>query len=173
MRNSKDESALHKVYRYYIRGDYHCDVCPYSWEERNYEGDADAGCWRFGELRDTCRHIRNPISRMIVNKNQNEYEGQWDGWIEYGEQYELCEKLYRNISEEIKEGSYVPDKLREFVEKNDEYNGTEIIQEIVNEYELLAHPYKTPWKKLKEASAEWRKDFIWRHFKCYFRSKRK
>lgn len=159
-----------KWLRWYIFGEYHCDECPYSWEERGIE-DADAGCFLFEELRDTCRHIRNPISQMIVNKHKNEYDSQWDGWIEYSNEYENCERVYKNISDRIKAHEYVPDMLREFYEGYDECHAIMIMREIVNEYGLIVHPYKKPWQKCKEAFAEWRKDFVWRHFKIYFRRK--
>ena len=81
----------------------------------------------------------------------------------------MCGKLYTHISGKIKDSSYVPDRLKEFIENNDEYNGTEILSELIHEYENLAYPYKTPWQKLKDAFAEWKKDFMWRHIKRYFR----
>lgn len=168
----KKKVKLPEWVRWYICGEYHCDRCPYSWEERNYDGDGDAGCHLFGELRDTCRHIRNPISQLIVNKHRNEYECFYDGWAEYGEQYDLCAKLYEKISEDIKSESYVPDVLKGFMEKYDQYDGTHVLMDIVTEYELLAHPRKTSWQKLKEAFSEWWADFKWRHFKCYFRRKK-
>ncbi len=54
---------LSRFWRYYILGRYHCHNCPYSWEKRGYE-DADAGCYIFGELRDSCRLL--PPFRFLI-----------------------------------------------------------------------------------------------------------
>lgn len=110
MSNSKDESTLHEVYRYYIRGDYHCDVCPYSWEERGEE-DADAGCYLFGELRDTCRLIRNPISRMIVNARMNDADGRYDFWTEVSNDIEIAEEIQKGFEKQAQDlEQYFPEK---------------------------------------------------------------
>lgn len=49
--------------KHYIKGYYHCDTCPFCWEERGLE-DADAGCYIKGELQDTCRLL--PPFRFLI-----------------------------------------------------------------------------------------------------------
>ena len=159
-----------KWIKWYICGEYHCDHCPYSWEERGME-DADAGCFLFGELRDTCRHIRNPISQMIVNKHKNEYDSRWDCWAEYGDILEICERIQQDICRDMDKEYTIGMEYR-LVRDYDEYDAIRIIEAISLRYDRYAHPYRSPWQKLKEAFAEWRKDFVWRHFKCYFRRRR-
>lgn len=163
------DMSINNLFNWYVKGYYHCDKCPYSWEERGFE-DADAGCYLFGELRDTCRHIRNPISQLIVNKHMNEADSRWDCWCEYTDVYELCHELYKETAEKQRQ-DWLPSGLSKFIESYDEYDGTRILVDIVEEYERKAHPYKTPLEALKESFLEWRKDFLYRHFKCYFRRK--
>lgn len=50
-------------WKWYVLGYYHCDRCPYSWEERGYE-DCDAGCYIKGDIQDSCRLI--PPFRAII-----------------------------------------------------------------------------------------------------------
>ena len=151
----KKNSFLWKVWHWYIKGEYHCDQCPYSWEERGLE-DADAGCWLFedGELRDTCRYVRNPISKAIVNKKRNMYDSQYDGWEEYGRQMSEAQDLAEKYEQRIQQdGLY------------------DTVWDIIREYEHDMHPYKSPWENLKDAFKAWHKDFWWRHLFCYFRRK--
>lgn len=52
---------------YYIKGEYHCDKCPFCWGGEYMPGCDDyddAGCYIFGDLRDTCRLI--PPIRFIL-----------------------------------------------------------------------------------------------------------
>lgn len=56
-------SRCKRFWKYYIKGEYHCDNCPYSWEECGYE-DSDAGCYIYGELRDSCRLL--PPFRFLI-----------------------------------------------------------------------------------------------------------
>lgn len=155
--------------RWYICGEYHCDHCPYSWEERGEE-DADAGCYLFGELRETCRLIRNPISRMIVNARMNDADGRYDFWTEVSNDIEIAEEIQKGLEKEAKDlEHYFPAK--KFVSSLNGYDQYEIIKTICAEYNLMKYPYQTPWKKLKSAFAEWWKYFTYRHFKRYFRRK--
>lgn len=79
---------LKERWRWYILGRYHCDRCPYAWEERYYEGDCDCGCVIRGDIRDTCRLI--PPFRGIIGwfkrnaaaySAEHEYDGLED-WID-------------------------------------------------------------------------------------------
>ena len=73
--------------KYYIKGDYHCDTCPFFWEERGLE-DADAGCYIKGEIQDTCRLL--PPLRFLIGWGRkkkalyycwHEYDG-FEKWLE-------------------------------------------------------------------------------------------
>ena len=46
------KSMMYRIWHWYIKGEYHCDKCPYCWEERtSYEYDEwDAGCYIKGDL---------------------------------------------------------------------------------------------------------------------------
>lgn len=57
------KKRISDYWHWYILGEYHCDHCPYSWEER-YDDDCDAGCCIKGDIQDTCRLI--PPVRGIV-----------------------------------------------------------------------------------------------------------
>lgn len=164
--------SIKNLFDWYVKGDYHCDTCPYSWEERGFE-DADAGCYLFGELRDTCRHIPNPISKLIVNKHMNKADSRWDCWCEYADVYGICQQIYAETAEKRKQTYWIPNGLAKLVESHDEYEGVNILIDVVEEYERRAHPHKKSWVTLKEAFAAWRKDFIYRHFKCYFRKEKR
>lgn len=56
-------NRLKRFVKYYIKGEYHCDTCPFSWEECGYE-DADAGCYIYGDIRDSCRLL--PPFRFLI-----------------------------------------------------------------------------------------------------------
>ena len=56
-----------KAIEWYIRGEYHCDKCPFCFGGEYLPGCddyEDAGCYIFGDLRDTCRLI--PPIRFIL-----------------------------------------------------------------------------------------------------------
>lgn len=81
---------------WYIKGYYHCDHCPYSWEERGLE-DGDAGCYIKGEICDTCRLIQ-PFKGIIGRMRKNRYE-YWESkrYEGYGEWYEEEEKSRKRL----------------------------------------------------------------------------
>lgn len=103
-------------YRYYIRGDYHCDSCPFSWEERGLE-DADAGCYIKGDLMDTCR-LLPPLRFLIgwgkrkkaIYCREHEYDdfGEWyeEKLRKEQEMGELLERYFpsRDVSAAIRDG---------------------------------------------------------------------
>lgn len=157
--------------RWYIFGDYHCDKCLYSWEERGQE-DADAGCFLFGDLRDDCRHIPNPISQLIVNKKINESEMQYDCWNDYCCKWSIAEEIYDAEKEKIANGECSSRFVERFINEHEQNEAAGIIVHLIEEYERIVYPYKKPWEKLKDAFREWIKDFSWRHFKIYFRRER-
>lgn len=58
------KKKLRRAWKWYIKGDYHCDHCPYCWADYSYDGDCDCGCYIRGELWDTCRLI--PPIRFLI-----------------------------------------------------------------------------------------------------------
>lgn len=94
---------LKTIWKWYICGYYHCDKCKYSWEERSYEGDADAGCYIRGDIYDICRLI--PPFKNIVGwfaKRKYEYwEGhRYDGVSEWYEDEERKERVIEKVLKE-------------------------------------------------------------------------
>lgn len=63
MKKKKKSEAV----EWYIKGEYHCDKCPFCWGGEYLPGCddyEDAGCYIFGDLRDTCRLI--PPIRFVL-----------------------------------------------------------------------------------------------------------
>ena len=87
----KLKDKLKRAWKWYVEGYYHCDKCPYCWCEWSYEGDGDAGCYIFGDLKDTCR-LLPPIRTLIgwPKKKKAEYyfNHEYDGFAEWYEEEE-------------------------------------------------------------------------------------
>ena len=66
-----------KAVEWYIKGEYHCDKCPFCFGGEYLPGCndyEDAGCYIFGDLRDTCRLI--PPIRFVLGwgkRKKSEY----------------------------------------------------------------------------------------------------
>lgn len=63
MKKKKKSEAV----EWYIKGEYHCDRCPFCWGggyNAGCDDYDDAGCYIFGDLRDTCRLI--PPLRFVL-----------------------------------------------------------------------------------------------------------
>lgn len=81
-------------WKYYIKGDYHCDTCPFCWGGEYMPGCddyADCGCYIRGDIRDTCRII--PPIRFIIGwgkrKKAQYYENHhYDDYDDYIEEKE-------------------------------------------------------------------------------------
>ena len=84
-----------RFWNYYIKGEYHCDTCPFCWEERGYE-DADAGCYIKGELQDTCRLI--PPFRFLIGWGRRR-KVRYIRNHEYDDYPEFIEKYDRELHE--------------------------------------------------------------------------
>ena len=100
-------NKLKRFWNYYVKGNYHCDTCPYCWEERGYE-DADAGCYIYGDLRDSCRLL--PPFRFLIGwgrrkKAQYLMNHEYDGYVEF-------------IEEREKQESYVEKAMKEWLDHN-------------------------------------------------------
>lgn len=138
----------------YIRGFYHCDTCPMCWSKYSYEGDGDAGCYLFGELRDSCR-LLPPIRHLIgwPRKCKAQYWElhQYDDCGEYWENVihqdvtleQLLKKAlcgYEINCRSIEDGSLLPDCKEDWI--------TNHLADLRYGYEEKCHPYTyTPLKK--------------------------
>lgn len=142
---------------WYIKGYYHCDQCPYCWVDYGYD-DADAGCYIYGDLRDTCR-LLPPFRAVIggIRKKKDCYyqNHQYDGMGEWYQEQESRQKkfdelLIRSLNKRGLEISHkglekpipseiIPDALETW--------------RILSEYEDFAHPviHKSAWEKWKDA----------------------
>ena len=93
---------LRRAWKWYVKGDYHCDKCPYCWEEWTYEGDGDCGCYIRGELWDTCRLI--PPIRFLIGWPRKKQAQYWEGhaYDGMGEWYEKEAEKQDAFKESIK-----------------------------------------------------------------------
>lgn len=172
---------LGRAWKWYIKGYYHCDHCPYCWEEYSYEGDCDCGCYIRGELWDTCRLI--PPIRFLVGWGRKKcaqyWEAHaWDGMADWYEKEEMKKDAYSDsikiLLEHIElyqrdfEGNLEPVCKYELV---DIFNfGAGKINDAYRFYEDTAHPVvgdpplKQQWKDLLRKT--WGK--FADHFRPYF-----
>lgn len=94
---------LRRAWKWYIKGDYHCDKCPYCWSDWNYlEGDGDCGCYIRGDLWDTCRLI--PPIRFLIGWPRKKVTQYWEGhaYDGMGEWYEQLVERENAYAESIK-----------------------------------------------------------------------
>lgn len=148
---------LKERWRWYILGRYHCDKCPYSWEQWYEAGDCDCGCVIFGDIRDTCRLIppfRDIIGWFMRNANDYSAEHEYDGFDELidndmaGEKaikaavrkglgnYKICRQDTGGYWQPV--GDFYTDSVSHTIRK--EYD--EVAHPIVNK------PLKARWKEL-------------------------
>ena len=168
-------SAIMRFWRYYILGYYHCDKCPYSWEECYYEGDCDAGCYIFGDIRDTCRLL--PPFRAVIGSIRKKvciyHENHaYDGFAEFVEKDDELQKKFNELFCEVlnrysvgyKNGS---GEWTQFTP--DAFHMLDALHYFRHEYEELAHPFeaKTYRQELRELLSKIWKSFIGK-FKPYF-----
>lgn len=156
---------------WYIKGYYHCDQCPYSWEEREIEGDADAGCYIKGEICGTCRLIQ-PFKGMIGRMRKNRYEywesKRYEGYGEWYDEEEKRQEAFNNILEEFCE-ECESCRLRGNACESKHDCIQRVGYELRNKYEKAAHPVvikplKVRWKELIGETARAIAD----RFKQYF-----
>ena len=182
MRTRTKSSIWRRIYRWYIRGDYHCDMCPYCWSEWSYEGDGDAGCYIKGELADHSCRLLPPLRFLIgwPRKRKAEYweSHQYDGlpaWMENLDKKE--EAMWNSLSIVLKPyelcrrddtGKLLP------VCKMDLRKECYTLYEMCQNYEDAVHPVSYPTLR-----KEW-KDLLWKtwnriadHFRPYFIHKKK
>lgn len=167
--------AIKRFWRHYVLGYYHCDKCPYCWEEHYYEGDCDCGCYIYGDIRDTCRllpplrHIIGSIRKKVYTYHENHA---YDGFAEFVEKDDelqrkfnelFCEALNRH-SVGYKNGN---GEWTEFTP--DAFHMLDALHRFRHEYEDFAHPFevKTYRQEFKEFLSKIWKSFIGK-FKPYF-----
>lgn len=155
------KNKLKRVFEWYILGKYHCDKCPYCWSEWSYEGDGDAGCYIFGDLRDSCRLL--PPFRTLIGwpkRKRVEYfrAHEYDDFAEWHIAHEKRELCFRKLFLEQVEDCdiYWKDDTREDRKPLDVENDWiigERLRIMCNVYEGEAHPIvikslKQEWKEL-------------------------
>ncbi len=165
---------IHTFYEWYIKGYYHCDQCPYSWECR-YEDDADAGCIIKGDIQDTCR-LLPPFKNIIgaIRRRQNDYaiEHEYDGFGEWYKFQEAKEREFKRLLLELlekyavcycnKDGTPVLNHEGKICWVDKEHIGESESYRMRCDYEDFITP---PRKKLRE---EWR-DLIKRTWAVFTR----
>lgn len=151
-------------WNWYVKGHYHCDHCPYCWEDWSCEGDCDCGCYIKGDLYDTCRLI--PPFRTIVGWPKMRYAQYWEGHAYDGMADWYEENIHRQevFAESVNillrktelcrrdsEGKLFPICKADLSEAYTFVNGE--FFEAFTHYEDHAHPYKViplkqQWKDL-------------------------
>lgn len=162
MKNKKcKKSAFYRFWHWYIKGEYHCDKCPYGWEEKtSYEYDEwDAGCYIKGDIRDTCRLL--PPFRWVVGylrKRKYEYlrSHEYDDYEEWQDRQnareekmcELLNKFLKNLELCAKdgEGNYYQINKEIHIDQEN-YRIRYEYEDFIAEQEAKASPYQNPWKK--------------------------
>lgn len=167
----KEESKLKRFWRWYVKGEYHCEHCPYCWEEHYYEGDCDCGCIIRGDIRDTCRLL--PPFRFLIGWPRRRKAEYWAShqYDDIGEHYEKTHEQQEILEKELLkflgpyEVVYHPEWAEVLEDENGEkkwektivVNKEELVASHVSrmhmDYEDAAHPYvhktlKQEWKEL-------------------------
>ena len=167
--------AIKKFIDRYILGEYHCDTCPYGWEDWYYEGDCDCGCYIFGDIRDSCRLI--PPLRALIGwprrkKSRYYASHQYDGFADFCEKDMQLQEKFDELFFDVLSGCKVMYKG---------YNGEEIqiqpnrfpfcqrLDHFRHDYEKFAHPFvpKSLKREWKERMIKTLNRFL-NHFKPYF-----
>lgn len=155
------KGLLYRFWHWYILGEYHCDKCPYGWEEKtSYEYDEwEAGCYIKGDICDTCRLL--PPFRWIVGslrkrKLEYQYAHQYDDFAEYVEEIERKETKFKKLLDDFlcgyelcwkdDEGKLNPIN-KEWYIKQEAWRIRYGYEDCLNEEEAKRNPYQNPWKK--------------------------
>lgn len=91
MRKAKFILRMKRAIEWYIKGNYHCDKCPFCWGGEYCPGCDDyddAGCYIRGDLYDACRLI--PPVRFILGWGKRKKARYYDNheYDDFGEFYE-------------------------------------------------------------------------------------
>lgn len=154
---------LKRAISYYILGYYHCDKCPWCWEEEmSYDGDCDAGCYARGDTHETCRLL--PPIRAILGYFGKKRQMSID-WSIYEDLVAENEEEERKFKLDMDFVKIINSKLEsnfvytgEGSQTGDPYYQDNVVFEIASElrktYEKMAEaaqvptPLKTRWKNL-------------------------
>lgn len=129
-----------KVIDWYIKGEYHCDKCPFCWGGEYLPGCddyEDAGCYIFGDLRDSCRLI--PPVRFLLGwgkRKKAEYRNnhEYDDYPEWAEKQIKQNELFRLYLKE-----YILNQYAVFYKDHDgEVVGEPVdVQSFLESYDVL------------------------------------
>ena len=102
MKNKCKKSIWYRIWYWYVKGEYHCDKCPYSWEERtSYEYDeCDAGFFVKGDICDTCRLLppfRWVIGSLRKKKAEYYFNHEYDDFPEYAKEQDGKEQKFNEL----------------------------------------------------------------------------
>lgn len=169
------DKKFNKFWKWYIKGEYHCDECPYCWGGQYLPGCDeydDCGCYIKGDIRDTCR-LLSPFRFLLGwgKKKRYEYykEHEYD---DYGDWVTKQESSREKYGDSVK-------VLLFHVNLKSKYTGEDVTLDDVlmndnayhawSDYEDSVHPYvhKTLRKRWKELIRDTWKAFIG-IFKPYF-----
>lgn len=149
----------HKWVARYIYGEYHCDKCPMCWSDwSSYLGDGDAGCYIYGDLRDSCRLL--PPFRFLRGWGKKRKALYTENHMYDDCMYDDCEKWFEEV---VAQDTAMEKALLKALQSYElvwrDLDGTllpgeckvDIIQryvrEICSQYEQDAHPVVTPTLK--------------------------
>lgn len=153
---------IQRLWRWYVLGYYHCNRCPYSWDDA-FPGceDCDCGCVIFGDIRDTCRLL--PPFRFLIGwgkKKRFQYAKahEYDDLVDWYKEHERrVPTMTAAIAKSMEEWNLsfhhpLPDGTQMPVgDLNEEIEA--ISHKVVEEYEREIHPVqhrtlKEEWKLL-------------------------
>lgn len=160
-KNKCKKSVFYRIWHWYIKGEYHCDKCPYGWDEKtSYEYDEwDAGCYIKGDIHDTCR-ILPPFRWIVGSLRKKKYEyykaHEYDDFPEWHEKQEAREeKMIELLDEFLKdlvlchkdvEGNYYPINKEEHIRYAD-YRVRYGYEEFLAKQNAEENPPQNPWKQ--------------------------
>lgn len=179
MKKKRKKNLLYRIWHWYIKGEYHCDKCPYCWAERtSYEYDEwDAGCYIKGDLPDGACRLLPPFRYVIgsLRKKKAEYYHNhlYDDFPEYmQEQDAKTEKIIELIEKLIGEfeicwknenGIYMPIDTKAHL-RYEAWRVRSDFEDFLREIYAKKNPYQNPWKK----AVLWTWERFTRFFKPYF-----
>lgn len=173
-----NKSIWYRIWHWYIKGEYHCDQCPYSWEEKtSYEYDEwEAGCYIKGDICDTCRLLppfRWVIGSLNLKKAEYYFNHQYDDFSEWAAKQEGKEEKFNELLNDFfrgyelcwkgENGEYHPINTALHIQ-HEAHRIRYGYEEYLRKQEEKENPYQNPWKK----AILWSWDKFVNFFKPYF-----
>lgn len=99
--------ALKKFWRYYVKGEYHCNKCPFGWDiecsHGEYPTEWDCGCYIKGDVKETCRLL--PPVRFLLGWGRRKKatyirEHEYDDFPAWAEKKDLDREAVRALLKE-------------------------------------------------------------------------